>query len=134
MDDAQLWQAFTTATLPAAAWTHAAHLRVAHMHLARHTLDDAHILMRVGIIKLNAAHGLVETPVRGYHETITRVWLILVQHAARSVPGSDSPAFLAAQEHTLRADAPLRHYTKGRLFSSLARAMFIEPDLEPLPA
>ena len=134
MNDAQLWQAFSTATLPAAAWTHAAHLRVAHMHLARHTLDDAHILMRVGIIKLNAAHGLIETPVRGYHETITRVWLALVAHAAREMLSTDSQAFLASHGHTLGADAPLRHYTRDRLYCTLARAVFIEPDLEPLPA
>ena len=117
LDDAALWLAFHERTLPAAQWTHAAHLRVAAMHLARYSLDEAHLLMRVGIIRLNAAQGLVETATRGYHETLTRVWLVLV----------------GAGEHTDR-NAPLRYYSRERLFSLAARTTFMEPDLAPLPA
>jgi hypothetical protein len=116
LDDDALWQAFHDRTLPAAQWTHAEHLRIAAMHLARYSLDEAHLLMRVGIIRLNAAHGLVETATRGYHETLTRVWLRLV----------------AAGQATER-DAPLRYYTRERLFSLPARTIFLEPDLAPLP-
>ena len=68
LDDDALWRAFHDGALPAAQWTHAAHLRVAWLHLARYELDEAHLRMRVGIIRLNAAHGLVETAERGYHE------------------------------------------------------------------
>ena len=102
--------------MPAASWTHAAHLRVAALFLARHALDEAHLLMRVGIIRLNQAHGLVETATRGYHETLTRVWLVLV----------------AAGQPTDR-DAPLRYYSRDRLFSLEARTIFLLPDLAPLP-
>lgn len=115
-DDEVLWRAFHDRTLPAAQWTHAAHLRIAAMHLARYSLDEAHLLMRVGIIRLNAAHGLVETATRGYHETLTRVWLLLV-----------------AAGHAVERDVPLRYYSRERLFSLAARATFIEPDLAPLP-
>src|SRR5215475_3892049 len=90
MPDDELWHAFHAATLPVAQWNHAAHLRVAWLHLARHELDEAHLRMRVGIIRLNAAHGLVETAERGYHETLTRVWLVLVAAARRRAPGADS--------------------------------------------
>ena len=55
LDDDALWRAFHDRTLPAAQWTHAAHLRIAWLHLARHELDEAHLRMRVGIIRLNAA-------------------------------------------------------------------------------
>ena len=78
LTDEALWQAFSTSTLPAEAWTHRAHLRMAWLFLKRHPLDEAHLLLRVGIIRLNAFHGLVETPVRGYHETLTRLWLALI--------------------------------------------------------
>jgi hypothetical protein len=132
LDDDALWTAFHDRTLPAARWTHVAHVRVAWMHLARYDLDEAHLRMRAGIVCLNAAHGLVETAARGYHETITRVWLILVAAARTRDPGTDSRGFLAA--HELARDTPLRYYSRERLFSVAARASFVAPDLVELPA
>lgn len=132
LDDDTLWAAFHDRTLPAAQWTHVAHVRIAWMHLARYDLDEAHLRMRVGIVRLNAAHGLVETATRGYHETITRVWLILVAAARRRDPGADSRGFLAT--HELAREAPLRYYSRERLFSVAARASFIAPDLVELPS
>jgi hypothetical protein len=131
LDDEALWRAFHDRTLPAPQWTHAAHLRIAWLHLARYELDEAHLQMRVGIIRLNAAHGLVETAERGYHETLTRVWLALVRAARSAGPGPDSTSLL--DQPGLDRTAPLRHYTRARLFSVAARAMFVPPDLEPLP-
>jgi hypothetical protein len=132
LDDSALWIAFHARTLPETAWTHVAHLRVAWMYLARHSLDEAHLLMRVGIIRLNSAHGLVETPQRGYHETLTRVWLALVAAARARDQSADSRAFVAT--HALGRDAPLRHYTRERLFSLEARTIFVAPDLAALPS
>lgn len=131
LDDDALWIGFHDRTLSSAQWTHAAHVRVAWLHLARHDLDEAHLRMRVGIIRLNAAHGLVETPQRGYHETLTRVWLALVAAARARDACTDSRAFLAA--HPLARDAPLRHYSRDRLLSLAARTMFVGPDLADLP-
>lgn len=131
LDDAALWTAFHDRSLVSAEWTHTAHLRIAWMHLERYPIDEAHLLMRVGIMRLNAAQGLVETATRGYHETITRVWLALVQEARRADAQPDSASFVAA--HPMPREAPLAHYSRERLFSLAARAMFIEPDLAPLP-
>lgn len=132
LDDDLLWRGFHEQTLDQARWTHSAHLRVAWLHLARYELDEAHLRMRIGIIRLNAAHGLVETPARGYHETLTRVWLVLVRALRRRTPCADSASFLATPG--LERDAPLRFYTRERLFSTLARAIFVAPDLADLPA
>jgi ribosomal protein S18 acetylase RimI-like enzyme len=131
LDDDALWRGFHDRTLSHAQWTHTAHVRIAWMHLARYGIDEAHLRMRVGIIRLNAAHGLVETPQRGYHETITRVWLVLVEAARRREAGTDSRVFVAT--HALGRDAPLRHYSRERLFSLEARTTYVEPDLAPLP-
>jgi ribosomal protein S18 acetylase RimI-like enzyme len=131
LDDAALWYAFHDRTLPAAQWTHAAHLRIAWLHLARHPLDEAHLLMRVGIIRLNLAHGLIETATRGYHETLTRVWLALVGAVRRRVAGADSTAI--PLEPALARDAPLAYYSRDRLFSLAARTAFVPPDLAELP-
>lgn len=132
MTDAELHELFWAAKLPAKQWTHSEHLRIAWMALDESSLDEAHLLMRVGIIRLNAFHGLVETAQRGYHETLTRVWLTLVAAAKNVDRGADSKAFLELHPG-LGREAPLRHYSRGKLFSVEARSVFVDPDLEPLP-
>jgi L-amino acid N-acyltransferase YncA len=132
LDDDALWLAFHERTLPASQWTHVAHVRIAWMHLARYGVDEAHLRMRVGIIRLNAAHGLVETPDRGYHETITRAWLVIVGAARARNACTDSRAFIAA--HALGRDTPLRYYSRERLFSLQARTTLVAPDIAELPA
>ena len=132
LDDEALWAAFQAATLPAPQWTHIAHLRVAWLHLARYPLAEAHLRMRAGILRLNATHGLVETPARGYHETLTWTWLAIVAAVRARTPTADSAAF--ARDHAPARDAPLAYYTRERLFGLDARARFVPPDLAPLPA
>jgi hypothetical protein len=133
LSDEELWRAFGASQLPAGDWTHRAHLRVAWMFLRRHPLDEAHLLMRVGIIRLNAAHGLVETPSRGYHDTLTRLWLSLIASLMKAADAPSSEAFVEAHLGSLGKDAALRHYSRERLASVRARAVFVEPDLAPLP-
>ena len=66
--------------------------------------------------------------------TMTRVWLSLVGAAQRQTPAvEDSRQFLAIHGELLSKDAPLRHYSRERLFSVAARASFVAPDLAPLP-
>lgn len=133
LDDAALWRAFRDTTLPAPAWTHRSHVRVAFLHLAQWALDEAHLRMRVGIIRLNHAHGLEETPDRGYHETMTRAWLALVAEARAAEELVDTDALFAARPALLDKNLTLSFYSRTRLFSLRARTMFVEPDLAPLP-
>lgn len=135
LTDEALWQAFGASTLPAEAWTHRAHLRMAWLFLKRHPIDEAHLLLRVGIIRLNAFHNLVETPVRGYHETLTRLWLALIASLIRTAdaPAPTSAAFVDTHAAALGRDAAARYYSRERLMSPRARAIFVPPDLAPLP-
>jgi len=133
MDDATLWAGFTGKTLTHAQWTHDAHLRVAWMHLSRWSLDEAHLRMRAAIIRLNEVHGLEETPARGYFETLTRVWLVLVAEARRARAGESSRAFLDAHPALQDRNVPLRFYHRETLMSARARSVWVEPDREPLP-
>jgi len=133
LTDEAIWQAFSASTLPAEAWTHRAHLRMAWLFLKRHPLDEAHLLLRVGIIRLNAFHGLVETPARGYHETLTRLWLALVASLMRAADAQTSAAFVDAHAVELGRDAAARYYSRERVMSPRARAIFVAPDLAPLP-
>ena len=133
MQDAELWLRFTTQDLTHAEWNHQLHVRTAFLHLVRYELDEAHVRMRAGIIRLNQRHGLEESPTRGYFETITRVWLCLVQAARRADDATESLTLLARHPELMDRALPLRHYTKERLTSVRARAIFLEPDLTPLP-
>ena len=123
MDDRTLWDAFQENRLPADRWTHREHLRVAWMYLERHPLDEAHLLMRVGIIRLNAFHALVETPQRGYHETLTRVWLALIAKLRTTATETTSDAFVDTHAASLSRDAVLSHYSRERLMSVRARSI-----------
>lgn len=134
MDDEALWDAFSASKLPAPEWTHRAHLRVAWMFLERHSFDEAHLLMRVGIVRLNAFHELVETPSRGYHETLTRAWLSLVAASRGTASARSSEAFLDACGESLTTSAVFRHYSREHVMGVRARAIYVEPDLLPLPA
>ena len=133
LTDPELWAAFQSRTLPGDRWTHEAHLRTAWMHLKRHPIDDAHILIRVGIILLNASHGLTETPQRGYHETVTRAYLAIIAGLMRTDDSPDSLAFVTRHADQLKKGATLRHYTQALITSPHARAAFVPPDVEPLP-
>ena len=133
LDDETLWSAFRNATLPHTEWTHRSHVRTAFLHLARWRLDEAHMRMRVGIIRLNASHGLEDTPERGYFETLTRAWLALVAHAMVGHAYASSDAFLVAHPELLDKHLALRFYSRPCLMSLRARSVFVEPDIAPLP-
>jgi hypothetical protein len=133
VDDDELWAAFSTHAISHAGWNHEAHVRTAFLFVHRFDLDEAHLRMRAGIIRMNERHGLVETSARGYFETLTRVWLLLVADARRRSGAADSRRVLAACPELLERDLPLRYYSRARLMSVRARAVFIDPDLAPLP-
>ena len=125
---------FDDCTLPREEWTHAAHLTIALWHLLQFDWPEAVARVRAGIKRYNAAHGIVETPTGGYHETLTLFWLRTVR------------AFLEAERNEARAlvhlanelaathdkGLPFSFYTRERLFSPEARAVWVEPDLKPL--
>jgi len=129
-DDA-LWAAFHARALTHAEWTHRAHLRIAWMFVKRYPLDEAHLLFRIALIRLNTVHEVPESAQRGYHETLTRVWLHLV--ATLLDDAESSEAFLDRHGELLNREAPLRHYTREHVMSVHARSVFVEPDREPLP-
>jgi hypothetical protein len=126
---------FADATLPQTAWTHRAHLTVALWYAAHHDPAEALDLVRAGILRLNAAHGVPTTPTRGYHETVTRLYLRLVTcHLATEPLGGDWAERANRVVEALGSrDLPLRYYTAARLKSPEARLAWLEPDLRPLP-
>jgi hypothetical protein len=132
--DGALLAGFESRAIPATEWTHEAHLRIAWLLARDRPLDDAHIMFRVGLLKLNDSHGVPESPMRGYHETITRAWLAVVGGAAHRDAAPDSMTFLSRHPEFMDKKYLSRHYSPERLMSVAARARWTEPDREPLPA
>lgn len=131
LSDADFLHAFGSCTLPATLWTHTAHVRLAWLKLAQHPYEAALESVRHGIQSYNNA---VLKKEGAYHETITVAFMRLVYHAKRN--GVKHFADLESKHPTLldrKLSAILEHYSRDRLFSTEARADYIEPDLKPLP-
>ena len=128
--------AFAHGTLPKSAWTHRGHLTAALWYLTRHPADQVAGLVREAIRRYNRAVGSVDTPTNGYHETITLLYLRVIGEWYQDADRSLGLATLANALYEARGDRdlPLRYYSKDRLFSVEARARWVEPDREPLPA
>jgi hypothetical protein len=130
----ELVEAFLACTLPKAAWTHQAHLRVGLWHLLQHPAEEALALLRLRIQTYNVSQGGVNTDHSGYHETITRFYVGVIErylHSADRSQGVDRLAEDLIRRHGEK-ELPLRYYSRERLFSVLARREWVEPDLAPL--
>lgn len=129
-DDAFL-EAFEACTLPAEAFRHANHVRLAWIYLRRAPCDEASKRMERSIRDFAAHHGASQK----YHHTLTGVWMRLVAEAVARTPEIDAfEAFLGTHPHLGDKGLPYRYYTPQRLDSDAARAGWVEPDLLPLPA
>ena len=128
------WEAlarrFEAADLSREEWTHEAHIATAAWYLVRHEPDEALSLVRDGIQRLNAVHGPSPSG-RGYHETLTRLYMALVRRAlARHTLGR--PLLDAVNDVVTELtdrEIPLRYYSSERLFSAEARTTWVPPDL-----
>jgi hypothetical protein len=126
--------ALTARTLPKAEWTHHAHLRAGLWHVLHHGPFVALDLLRARISAYNTSVGTANTDASGYHETITRFYVVVIDR------------FLATADRTLEIDELARlliegygdrrllqhYYSESRLFSVEARRSWVEPDLRPI--
>jgi hypothetical protein len=127
---------FLDRTLPTSEWTHAAHLRVGLWHIRNFPPAEALTRVREGIIRLNESHGTPNTDTGGYHETLTRFYLLYIGHflAVADPHGSRPLDELAAEliAHHGQRDLPLRYYSRALINSVQARRNWVEPDLLPI--
>ncbi|MET0291111.1 MAG: hypothetical protein ABW136_02030 [Steroidobacteraceae bacterium] len=127
---------FAARQLSRTEWTHEAHLTVGLWHVATLGPAEAMARLRSGIRKLNESNGVANTTSGGYHETITQAYVRLIAAFLASRPGDVSlqqtcDALLSGE--LADRNVLLRHWSRERLFSPLARAGWVEPDLAPLP-
>jgi len=129
-----LVRGFESCELPREEWTHRAHLTVALWYLLHHARVEATGLIREGIKRFNEAKGIVTTKRSGYHETITLFYIHIVSRHLRESRAGVSIVNLMNNliERYGEKSLPLEYYSKERLMSEEARAVWVEPDLKPL--
>jgi len=126
---------FQEAALPHAEWSHRAHLAVGAWHVRRHGAAEALGRLRAGIRALNDAHGTPNSDTRGYHETITRAYVLLIAELLDGVPpavSADACAQAVLASPLAARDALLAFYSEACLHSVAARRAWREPDRGPL--
>jgi len=121
-------------TLPKIEWTHHAHLRAGLWHVQHHGPFVALDLLRVRISKYNESVGTANTDSSGYHETLTRFYVVVIDRFLSTADQSKDLDTLAEQLIERHGDRrlPLHHYSEARLFSVVARRAWVEPDLRPI--
>lgn len=122
-----LVQAFEACTLPFSEWTHEAHLKVALWYLSHHPRDEATSMIRDGIQRYNASHGVEQTLEGGYHETITLAYVALIWEYLKVSPGGVDPLQALGDKQLL-----LQFYQRDTLMSWAARTGWVAPDKRPL--
>lgn len=126
---------FEEGTLDKREWTHGAHVAAAAFYLFDSNAEAALPVMRQRIRAFNEAVGGQNTETSGYHETLTRFWLLVVEkHLRESGPESRLEAARRAverfgEERGLHA----LYYSGDVVKDTAARREWRSPDLQTLP-
>lgn len=129
-----LIHSFIDHTLGKSDWTHEAHIAVSFWFNRHYNYEEAFIKMKNGIITYNESVGTVNSTSSGYHETMTRYWMIIIHNflANRSFKTvSEALSEFMESPESLR-HSPLEFYTKDLLFSVEARQQWINGDKKKL--
>jgi hypothetical protein len=129
--------AFESSSLPKKEWTHAAHLAIGAFYVLRHGSVEALNRIRVGIRRVNESHGVENSDTRGYHESLTRFWLSVIEQfleayqAARPNDGEDEELHAVnavVHKFANRAGLFRRYWSYDVVASVEARRRWVEPD------
>ena len=130
-----LVRSFEDCTIDRGEWSHARHVAAAVYYVLRHGRDEGARRMRDALLHYAEVNHITPAPMRGYHETITLVWMRIVARYVEEA-GADRPLAELANGCIARyakKETLLAHYTPERLWSDEARNAWVEPDLAPLP-
>lgn len=126
MTDQEFLSQFEDCTLPKELFKHHSHLRLAWLYLQRYSAEEASVKIHQGIIRYATSIGAQAI----YHETLTQLWIRLVQGAMAGEGSFDE--FMGKHPELINKDLPKEYYSAGCLDSEAARKGWIAPDLKPL--
>lgn len=130
-EDRDFRRAFEAFELPAGNFDHRAHVRLAYVYLCGQSASEAHESMKRALLAFLGHLGVGDAK---YHETITRAWVMAVNHfMATSLPCQSAAAFIERNPVLLDKQIMLTHYSAEVLFSPAARAGFVAPDIQRIP-
>ena len=115
------------------AWTHGAHVAVCAYYAFDRDPDATLAIMRAGIRSFNESIGGQNTATSGYHETITRLWVMAITAHLRAAPARDRyAAACSAIRRFADPRALLREcYSHDVVNDVRARAEWVPPELPP---
>jgi hypothetical protein len=130
-NDREFRAAFEAGAFAPADFSHRAHVRLAYVYLAESDVNLALERMRGALLTFLCHHGI---PASKYHATLTRAWILAVDHFMhRSPVASSADDFIELNPLLLDTRIMLTHYSADLLFSDQARVEFVEPNLDPIP-
>jgi hypothetical protein len=126
--------AFEGCTLPKSEWTHAAHLLTGACYVHSHGRDAALARMRERVRRYNESVGGKNTETSGYHESITVMWIRLIDGLRREAPEMERAEFaaLAVERFAGQRDIFREYYDFDLVGSTEARMRWVEPTLKAL--
>ena len=91
-------------------------------------------MIRGNIRRHNESVGTPNTDTGGYHESITRLYLMAIEQHIRAHRAVSFAASLQAllDSELGKSSWPLTYYSRERLFSVAARRGWLEPDLQSM--
>jgi hypothetical protein len=129
--DREFRAAFEAGAFAPPDFSHRVHIRLAYVYLAESDVDLALERMRASLVSFLSHHGI---PASKYHATLTRAWILAVDHFMHRSPRAFSADdFIARNPLLLDSKIMLTHYSAELLFSDQARTDFVEPNLDPIP-
>lgn len=126
LDDQAFVAAFRDTTLPASAFHHRDHVRMAWLYVREHGPVDAAARFAADLQVFARAKGVPGL----YHATITGAYIALIAERQHDAPAETWEAFAAAHPELLTWKPGVldRYYSAERLWSDAARAQFLLPD------
>lgn len=117
-----------TAQLPKQQWTHSAHIAVGAVYAVQFP-SKAFEKTRDGIRRYNEATGTPNSDCSGYHETITRLWGMVIGKVVGHLEDPYAAACLAVETLSGVRDLHRMYYTFDVVKSVEARRNWVLPDM-----
>ncbi len=116
------------------AWTHGAHVGVCAYYAFDHDEEATLAIMRPGIRTFNESIGGQNTATSGYHESITRLWVMAIKAHLRANPATTrwEASRWAVARFTSPCELLQQCYSFDVIDDTRARAEWVPPD-RPLP-